>query len=140
MNWEDICMASPSSVTFFFWLLFVAAPHGGQGAGIACWLECRTRDRKVASSNPCRSGGRIFFSRVNFVCLLLLHVRSTPLFTQWHVKEPGHSAKNAGGRSHLNTHTPSTPRSRSGLTMPLLESIKKRSHTQLVREHLVTVV
>ena len=28
----------------------------------------RTRDRKVASPNPGRSGGRIFFSRVNFVC------------------------------------------------------------------------
>ena len=36
-------------------------------AGIACWLEDRTRDGKVASSNPGRSGGRIFFSRV---CLL----------------------------------------------------------------------
>ena len=30
--------------------------------------ERRTRDRKVSSSNPGRSGGRIFFSRVNFVC------------------------------------------------------------------------
>ena len=31
------------------------------GAGIACWLERRTRDRKVVSSTPGRSGGRIFF-------------------------------------------------------------------------------
>ena len=31
------------------------------------FAECRTRDRKVASSNPGRSGGRIFCSRVNFV-------------------------------------------------------------------------
>ena len=38
------------------------------GSGIACWLEHRTRDRKVASSNPGRSGRRIFFSRVNFLC------------------------------------------------------------------------
>ena len=30
-------------------------------------LERRTRDRKVASSNPGRSVGRIFFSGVNFV-------------------------------------------------------------------------
>ena len=30
-------------------------------------IERRTRDRKVASSNSGRSGGRIFFSRVNFV-------------------------------------------------------------------------
>ena len=38
---------------------------------------------------------------------------------QWHVKDPGHSAKSAGGRLHLNTHTPLTKRSQSGLTMPL---------------------
>ena len=31
-------------------------------------VERRTRDRKAASSNPGRSGGRIFFSRINFVC------------------------------------------------------------------------
>ena len=37
-------------------------------AGIAQWLERRTRDRKVVGSNPCRSGGRMFFSRVNFLC------------------------------------------------------------------------
>ena len=42
--------------------------HGDGGGGwIAQWLERRTRDRKVAGSNPCRSGGRIFFSRVNFL-------------------------------------------------------------------------
>ena len=40
----------------------------GMGAEIACRLKRRTLDRKVASSNPGRSGGRIFFSRVNFVC------------------------------------------------------------------------
>ena len=38
------------------------------GAGIAQWLERRTRDWKVADSNPCRSGGRIFFSKVDFLC------------------------------------------------------------------------
>ena len=31
-------------------------------------VEQQTRDRKVASSNPGRSGGRIFFSRANFLC------------------------------------------------------------------------
>ena len=41
------------------------------GAGIAQWLERRTRDWKVAGSNPCRSGGRIFFSWVDFLCWLL---------------------------------------------------------------------
>ena len=31
-------------------------------------VERRTRDRKVASSSPSRSGGIIFCSRVNFLC------------------------------------------------------------------------
>ena len=83
---------------------------------IPCWLERRTRNRKIASSNPGRSGRRIFFSRVNSVCCLLFSVRFTLL---WDVKDPGHSAKSADGRFHLNTHTPLTQRSRSGLTMPL---------------------
>ena len=45
--------------------------HSQHGVGIAQWLERRTSDRKVAGSNPCRSGGRIFFSRVNFLCWLI---------------------------------------------------------------------
>ena len=84
------------------------------------WLvEHRTRDRKVASSNPGWSGGRIFFSRVSFVCWLLFGVRSNPVLTQWHVKDPSHSVKSTGGRLHLNMQTPLTERCRSGLTMPL---------------------
>ena len=82
-------------------------------------VERRTRDRKVASSNPGRSGGRIFFSKVNFVCWLLFGVRSNPVLPQWHVKDSSHSAKSAGGRLHLNTHTPLTERRWSGLTMSL---------------------
>ena len=31
-------------------------------------VESQTHDQKVASLNPGRSGERIFFSRVNFVC------------------------------------------------------------------------
>ena len=82
-------------------------------------VERQTRDRKVASSNPGRSGGRIFFSTVKFVFWLLFGVRSIPVSLQWHVKDPCHSAKSAGGRLHQNTHTPLTQRNRSGLTMPL---------------------
>ena len=40
-------------------------------AGIAHWLERWTRDRKILGSSPRGSGGRIFFSMVNFLCLLL---------------------------------------------------------------------
>ena len=42
-----------------------------------------------------------------------------PTLLQWHLKDPSHSAKSAGGSLHLNTHTAMTQQSRSGLTMPL---------------------
>ena len=51
------------------------------GAGIAQWLERRASDCKVAGSNPCRSGGRIFFSRVNFLCWLLFWYLFLPRVT-----------------------------------------------------------
>ena len=35
------------------------------------------------------------------------------------MKDPGHSAKSASGRLQLNSHTPLTQRSQSGLTIPL---------------------
>ena len=55
--------------------------------------------RLSKGSNPCRSGGRIFFSRY-------FDIRSTPVLPQKHLKDPGHSAKSTGGRLQLNTHTP----------------------------------
>ena len=51
------------------------------GAGIAQWLEHQTHDWKVAGSNPCRSGRGIFFSRVNFLCWLLLRYQFHPCVT-----------------------------------------------------------
>ena len=100
--------------------------------------------KKVASSNPGRSGGWIVFSRVNFVCWLLFDVRSTPVLPQWHVKDPGHSAGSAGGRLNLNMHTPLAQRSRSGWLNRcpgiVWEPIRKLLHTQLVRVHSVAVV
>ena len=33
-------------------------------------------------------------------------IRSTPMLPQQHVKDPSHSAKSAGSRLQLNTHTP----------------------------------
>ena len=58
------------------------------GAGIAQWLECLTHDRKVAGSNPCRSGGRIFYSRVNFLCWLLFQYPFHPHLTAVARKRP----------------------------------------------------
>ena len=59
-----------------------------RGAEIAQWLERRTRDRKVAGSNPCWSGGRIFFSRVNFLCWLLFRYPFHPRVTAVARKRP----------------------------------------------------
>ena len=90
-----------------------------EGSRDSLLVQHWTRYQKVGSSNSCRSGGRIFFSRVNFVCWLLFGVRSTLMLPQWHVKDSGHSVKSTDGRLHVNMHTPLTHRSRSGLTMPL---------------------
>ena len=51
------------------------------GAGIAQWLKRRTRDWKVAGSNPCWNGGRIFFSKVDFLCWLLFRYPFHPRVT-----------------------------------------------------------
>ena len=51
------------------------------GAGIAQWLEHWTHDWKVAGSNPCWNGGRIFFSRVDFLCWLLFRYPFHPRVT-----------------------------------------------------------
>ena len=105
----------------FYDLLSFFCTHSifSQGSWNSLLVKRRTRDRKVASSNPGRSGPRIFFSRVNFVCWLLFGARSTPLLPQWHAKDPGHFAKSAGDTTHLNTDASLTQRSRSGLTMLL---------------------
>ena len=52
-----------------------------RGVGIAQWLERRTRDWKVMGSNPCWNGGRIFFSRVDFLCWLLFRYPFHPCVT-----------------------------------------------------------
>ena len=64
--------------TALFWVVQLT---GFLGAGIAQWLEHRTRDWKVAGSNPCWNGGRIFFSRVDFLCWLLFRYPFHPRVT-----------------------------------------------------------
>ena len=78
------------------------------GAGIAQWLERRTCYWKVVGSDPCWSGGRIFFSRVNFLCWLLFWYLFHPRVTAAAGKRPWLVIlpKSAGGRLQLNTHTP----------------------------------
>ena len=55
---------------------------------VAQWLERRTRDRKVPGSSPGRSGGWIFFFRVNFLCRLLFWYPFYPRVTAIALKIP----------------------------------------------------
>ena len=64
-------------------------------------IKTADSDQKAVGLSPCR---RIFFSRVNFLCWLLFQYPFPPVLPQQHVKDPGHFAKRAGGRLHLNTH------------------------------------
>ena len=74
------------------------------GAWIAQWLERRTRDWKVAGSNPCWNGGRIFFSRVDFLCWLLIRYPFHPRVTTVARKKSRSFCQKC--RLQLNTHTP----------------------------------
>ena len=55
------------------------------------------------------------------------------MLPQWHVKDPGHSAKSADGRLQINTHTPLTQRSRSGLTVLSMHSVETYQGNELTR-------
>ena len=52
----------------------------GRGAGIAQWLEHRTRDWKVAGSNPCWNGGRFSSPGSTFCADSYFGIRSTPCY------------------------------------------------------------
>ena len=107
--------------------------------GMACWLERRTRDRKVASSNPGRSGGRIFFSRGAD----LFGVCPTPGVTAVVRKRPRTFCQKCKWQvtpKHTYTFDPTKSEwSDEATVRGVKEPIRKRTHTQLVKEHSVTV-
>ena len=65
-------------------------PHwvGGGGVWIARSVERRACDRKVAGSIPGRTSGRLFFSRVSFLCLTLTRCPFHPCVTAVARKRP----------------------------------------------------
>ena len=79
MTWQSVTTWYSELKTDFKFL--TCCSKDTQGAGIAQWLEHRTRDWKVAGSNPCWNGGRIFFSRVDFLCWLLFRYPFHPRVT-----------------------------------------------------------
>ena len=52
-----------------------------QAAGIAHWLQHQTGDWKVTGSSLFMSGGKMFFSRVNFLCWFLFGYLFHPCVT-----------------------------------------------------------
>ena len=55
------------------------------------------------------------------------------MLPQWHVKDPSHSAKSASDRLHLNTNTPLTQRSQSGLIAAVQEECGNLSGNEFTR-------
>ena len=54
---------------------------------------------------PAESAARIPSLELTFCAYSSSASVPPPGLPQWHVKDPDHSAKNVGGRLHLNTHT-----------------------------------
>ena len=103
-----------------------------RGCGVGRSSLRRTADFAVAANLTIQVGvwnadlrqdRRENFLLQSQLCVLTSCLVSVPpppsVLPQWHVKDPGHCAKSAGGKLQLNTHTPLTQRSRSGRTMPL---------------------
>ena len=90
-----------------------------KGAGIACWWSPGLVIKRLWVRIPAAAARFLFSPELTLCADSHLVSIPPPVLLQWHVKDPGHSAKSAGGRLHLNTHTLLTQRSQSGLTMPV---------------------
>ena len=55
---------------------------------------------------PAGAAGEISSPGSTFCADSYCCIRSTPVLPQQHVEDPGHSAKSAGGKLQLNTHSP----------------------------------
>ena len=83
--------------------------HFYNSYGIPCLLDPGTsRENPVSCPVPIPAGAvREFSSPGSTFCAdSYFGICSTPVLSQSHVKDPGHSAKSAGGRLQLNTHAP----------------------------------
>ena len=67
--------------------------HHSMGSGDSSVVRAPDSWLKVAGSNPCWGGGRIFFSRVNFLCWLLFWYLFHPRITAVARKRPRSSCQ-----------------------------------------------
>ena len=91
-------------------LTSLAFPFFSFFPGIACWLERRTRDRKVASSNPGRSGGENFLLQSQLYVLTLIRCPFHPRVTAVAHKRPRSFCQKCGWQvtpKHARTLDPS---------------------------------
>ena len=87
--WSKLWPSTPCTVSCCLLSVVVCLLFGFvDAARIACWLGHWTHDRQVASSNPSRNGGIIFFSRVNFFVLALIWCPFHPRVTTVAHKRP----------------------------------------------------
>ena len=70
------------------------------------FFTCDTVRSRSRIRIPARAAGELLSPRSTFCADSYFGILSTPMLAQQHVKNPGHSAKSAGGRLQLNTHTP----------------------------------
>ena len=109
---------------------------------VSLLVRSRTRDRKAASSNPGRSGGRIFFSRSTFLCWLFNRCPFHPRVAAVALKRPRSFCQKCNWQVTPNhAYTLDSTKSEWAEYVGIMwEPIRKRVHTQLVKEHSVTVV
>ena len=103
----------------------------------------KTQDSSVGRAPDSWSKGCEFESRQErrnnfllqgyFLCWLLFGVHSASVLPRWYVRDTDHSAKSAGGRLHLNTHTFWTQWNRSELTMLSSHSMGTYQGNELTR-------
>ena len=55
---------------------------------------------------PVEAVGEFYSPGSTFCADSYFGIHSTPMLPQYHVKDPGHPAKSAGGSLQLNMHTP----------------------------------
>ena len=116
---QSLLGCSDGRITATFAWLDGFKRKGVPGARIPRWLSARLAIERLRVRILAGVAGEFSSLQSTSCASSLFRVRSTPVLPQWHVKDPGHSANSAGGRLHLNTHTPLTQQSRSGLTMAL---------------------
>ena len=106
-------------------------------------VECQSHDQKIASSNPGRSCGIIFFSRVNFVCWLI-RCPFHPGVTTVACKRPQPFCQKCRWQT-TPKHARTLP-SKVGVGLlchcpgTVWEPVRRWACTQLVKEHLATVI